>query len=66
MKFPRRTGAKIQMTCNQCREACPTKDGDWHEGEKGQIFLCRDCELKLPLSAKLRVRSAFALERAQA
>jgi hypothetical protein len=46
MKFQRRTrlGTKILMKCHKCRSECQPKDGDWHDAQDGQIFLCRSCE----------------------
>lgn len=56
MKFQKRSrlGTKIQMKCHQCRLDCLPKNGDWHDSQDGQIFLCRDCEkVSLSLRPKL-------------
>lgn len=40
---------KGQMKCNQCRESCALKNGDWFVSDDStgqQIFLCKPCEQK--------------------
>ncbi|HEY8280316.1 MAG TPA: hypothetical protein VIH99_11875 [Bdellovibrionota bacterium] len=46
MKFQKRgrLGTKLLMKCHKCKNDCQPKDGDWHDGEAGQVFLCRTCE----------------------
>ncbi len=34
---------KLQLHCHDCKNACSPKNGDWHNGEFNQIFLCQDC-----------------------
>ncbi len=57
MKFEKRNrlGTKLQMKCHQCRMDCLPKNGDWHDAQDGQIFLCRDCE-RGPLLARPKLR----------
>jgi hypothetical protein len=57
MKPQRRSNTKIQMKCHECQSACAPKDGDWHDGDHNQIFLCRSCGMKLaPKRANLRTQ----------
>lgn len=60
MKFQKRhrLATKIQLKCFQCRLDCLPKNGDWHDGEESQVFLCRTCEMRArtgmaPLMAKV-------------
>jgi hypothetical protein len=41
--FPVTRPRKGQMKCFRCREACPSKDGDWHDHQQRQVFLCKTC-----------------------
>ena len=34
---------KGQMRCYRCRNAVPLKDGDWHNLQLQQVFLCNRC-----------------------
>ncbi len=45
MKFQKRgrLGTKLQMKCFRCRTECEPKNGDWHDGKEGQVFLCHNC-----------------------
>ena len=36
--------SKGQLRCNQCRKACPIKDGNWHNRGSQQVFICKACE----------------------
>lgn len=65
MKFQKRgrLGTKLQMKCHKCRLETAPKDGDWHDGPQGQIFLCRTCVPSAPIGSarpKLRYQSIFA------
>lgn len=44
-----RLGTKLQMKCHQCRLEVQPKDGDWHDGKEGQVFLCHSCGPSRPL-----------------
>jgi hypothetical protein len=64
MKFQKRgrLGTKLQMKCHKCRTECAPKDGDWHDGQDGQDFLCRVCVPAAPLGStrpKLHYTSIF-------
>ncbi len=48
MKFQKRSGTRIQLKCHRCRTECQPKNGDWHDGESNQIFLCHSCVYKSP------------------
>jgi hypothetical protein len=66
MKFQKRgrLGTKLQMKCNKCLGECAPKDGDWHDSEAGQVFLCRVCVKPAPTGTttrpKLNYTSIFA------
>ena len=55
----RRTTAKIQLHCHTCKVLCSPKDGDWHDGEQNQIFLCVACSGKKPILGRTRLQSVL-------
>lgn len=67
MKFVKRnrSATKLLMKCFQCHQDTQPKDGDWHDGEHNQVFLCRSCEsgalrsARKPLLARTPARSAL-------
>ncbi|MGZ3704022.1 MAG: hypothetical protein ACXWSD_20020, partial [Bdellovibrionota bacterium] len=64
MKFQKRgrLGTKLQMKCHKCRAETAPKDGDWHDSQAGQVFLCRTCVPAAPLGSsrpKLHYTSIF-------
>jgi hypothetical protein len=36
-------GRMGNMKCFNCRAVCMRTDGNWHEGENDQVYLCKSC-----------------------
>lgn len=72
MRFQKRgrVGTKLQMKCHKCRSETAPKDGDWHDGAEGQVFLCRVCVPSTPFTTghrpKLNYTSFSAADRVRA
>lgn len=62
---PSTSRGKLKYNCFQCRDICLPKDGDWHDGETNQVFLCKTCShaRKASASGMLLKSQAIALKR---
>lgn len=38
------TVPKGHLRCFQCRQTCLMKNGDWHNRDNQQVFLCKGCD----------------------
>jgi hypothetical protein len=64
MKYVKRnrSAARLQMKCFKCRGDCAPKDGDWHDGEHNQVFICHVCVGRARPTLAARSRSILTVQ----